>query len=140
MPSSGERPRRARIGLADAPLEDYRPHTPPPPAATHGPDPSGDARARGAGGGTARTPVDPRRAPRRLAEESSQSVNFHIPRSLDRTLSRLKYELEIEYGVRTSKTALAAAALHAFPQEPLEALALLRAYEAAEIPSSSERD
>jgi hypothetical protein len=69
-----------------------------------------------------------------LAREATQSVNFHIPRSLDRALGRLKYELESEYGVRTSKTALTAAALYALPREPLAALAWLRAYEAAVLP------
>jgi hypothetical protein len=49
-------------------------------------------------------------------------------------LGRLKYELETEYGVRTSKTALAAAALSALPREPLLALRWLRAYEAAALP------
>jgi len=117
--------RRVPIGLADAPLADYRPdeesdasrpaapeHRPPPPV---------------------RAP-DPRTEPARLADEAIRSVNFHIPRSLDRALARLKYELETEYGVRTSKTALTAAALYALPRDPLAALAQLRAYEAAELP------
>ena len=36
--------------------------------------------------------------------------------------------------MRTSKTALAAAALYALPREPLAALRWLRAYEAAALP------
>ena len=116
---SSERPGRGRrvpIGLADAPLGDYGP-------ASSGPAPTPTARA-----------VDPRTEPARLARDATQSVNFHIPRALDRRLARLKYELESEYGVRTSKTALTAAALYALPADPLEVVALLRAYEAAELP------
>ena len=112
------------IGLADAPLADYRPAEPSdverPAAPPRRPPP-------------ARAP-DPRTEPERLADEATRSVNFHIPRSLDRALARLKYELEADYGVRTSKTALTAAALHALPRDPLAALAELRAYEAAELP------
>jgi hypothetical protein len=128
--------RRAPIRLADAPLADYRPEpateapTPPAPEApaTRAPrrpsaPPAAPPRA-----------ADPRTEPVPLAREATQSVNFHIPRSLDRALGRLKYELEAEYGVRTSKTALTAAALYALPREPLGALAWLRAYEAAVLP------
>ena len=137
---------RAPIRLADAPLADYRPTPPPEPAleaepgppATETGRPSGGAgrggtrRAR-AGTGTPRA-ADPRTEPTPLAREATRSVNFHIPGSLDRALGRLKYELEAEYGVRTSKTALTAAALYALPREPLAALAWLRAYEAAVLP------
>jgi hypothetical protein len=118
-PSARPQRRRAPIALADAPLADYRPQ----------PEQERDGRAAR----SERAP-DPRLEPVRLAAEATQSVNFHVPRSLDRALSRLKFELEAEYGVRTSKTALAAAALYALPREPLAALAALRAYEAAELP------
>ena len=135
--SPPERPsgrRRAPIRLADAPLADYRPEAAPeaPSAAAPEPAPSRPARRRPA---EAPAPAaDPRTEPVPLAREATQSVNFHIPRSLDRALGRLKYELESEYGVRTSKTALTAAALYALPREPLAALAWLRAYEAALLP------
>jgi hypothetical protein len=126
--------RRAPIRLADAPLADYRPAPEPEPAAELPPAP----RARAAARATPEPPppraADPRTEPTPLAREATQSVNFHIPRSLDRALGRLKYELEAEYGVRTSKTALTAAALYALPREPLAALAWLRAYEAALLP------
>jgi hypothetical protein len=126
-PSARPQRRRAPIALADAPLADYRPQ---PKQERDG----GPARPeRGRGRAAERAP-DPRLEPVRLAAEATQSVNFHVPRSLDRALSRLKFELEAEYGVRTSKTALAAAALYALPREPLAALAALRAYEAAELP------
>jgi hypothetical protein len=120
--------------LADAPLADYRPEAPeasPPPRAP------ARRRTRPAAPTAPAPPApaaDPRTEPLPLAREATQSVNFHIPRSLDRALGRLKYELEAEYGVRTSKTALTAAALHALPREPLAALAWLRAYEAAVLP------
>jgi hypothetical protein len=140
--SPPERPRarqRAPIRLADAPLADYRPAEPEPeaepqtpPAEAARPSRGGARRARA----SAATPraADPRTEPTPLAREATRSVNFHIPRSLDRALGRLKYELEAEYGVRTSKTALTAAALYALPREPLAALAWLRAYEAAVLP------
>ena len=132
--------RRAPIRLADAPLADYRPEA---PAEAPGTPDAAAAAPRG-------RPPPARRAGRRpgrrsahravpLAREATQSVNFHIPRSLDRALGRLKYELESEYGVRTSKTALTAAALYALPREPLAALAWLRAYEAAVLPLDGER-
>jgi len=136
--SPPERPRsrrRAPIRLADAPLADYRPESETPasepeaPAARAPRRRSAPARARAA---------DPRTEPLPLAREGTQSVNFHIPRSLDRALGRLKYELEAEYGVRTSKTALTAAALYALPREPLAALAWLRAYESAVLPLEDE--
>jgi hypothetical protein len=135
--SPPERPsgrRRAPIRLADAPLADYRPEAAPeaPSGPAAEPPPSRPARRRSA---PAPAPAaDPRTEPVPLAREATQSVNFHIPRSLDRALGRLKYELESEYGVRTSKTALTAAALYALPREPLAALAWLRAYEAALLP------
>lgn len=119
-PSESPR-RRAHIGLADAPLGDYRPADEDQAASASSPAPA-----------TPPAP-DPRAEPPRLAAETTRSVNFHIPRSLDRRLGRLKYELESKYGVRTSKTALAAAALASLPQDPLAALALLRGYEAAEV-------
>jgi hypothetical protein len=118
--------RRVPIGLADAPLADYRPGE-----VGEAEEPLGAAPARRARPDRA---PDPRTEPVRLAAETTRSVNFHIPGSLDRVLSRLKYELEAEYGVRTTKTALTAAALYALPREPLAALARLRAYEAAELP------
>jgi hypothetical protein len=135
---------RAPIRLADAPLADYRPTPAPeaepqsPPAEvarpSRGAAPGGVRRARaGARTGTPRA-ADPRTEPTPLAREATRSVNFHIPGSLDRALGRLKYELEAEYGVRTSKTALTAAALYALPREPLAALAWLRVYEAAVLP------
>ena len=142
-PPERARPRRrAPIGLADAPLADYRPAGEAPAAPSPEPAP---APARAARPARARTPrpspsptpapaPDPRAEPTPLAQEPTRSVNFHIPRSLDRVLGRLKYELETEYGVRTSKTALAAAALYALPREPLAALRWLRAYEAAALP------
>jgi hypothetical protein len=120
------------IGLADAPLADYRPGETGEGEEPLGPAPARRARPVDAPSG-ARAP-DPRTEPVRLAAETTRSVNFHIPGSLDRVLSRLKYELEAEYGVRTTKTALTAAALYALPREPLAALARLRAYEAAELP------
>lgn len=127
--------RRAPIRLADAPLADYRPEAPGeaprPPAAA---PPARPPRRRGAPAAATPPAADPRTEPVPLAREATQSVNFHIPRSLDRALGRLKYELESEYGVRTSKTALTAAALYALPREPLAALAWLRAYEAAVLP------
>jgi hypothetical protein len=129
-PPEGRRARRAPIGLADAPLADYRPAADPP---TPAPSPPRE-RARAAGPPAAARAPDPRAEPTPLAREATRSVNFHIPRSLDRVLGRLKYELEAEYGVRTTKTALAAAALYALPREPLAALAWLRAYEEAELP------
>lgn len=138
------RSRRARIGLADAPLGDYRPESESVEApaerlsATSEPrapevTPSSRAPVSGSRAAAAERAPDPRGEPQRLALEPTRSVNFHIPRSLDRMLARLKYELESEYGVRTSKTALAAAALAALPRDPLAALAVLRAYEATEI-------
>jgi hypothetical protein len=136
-PGSGGR-RRPPIRLADAPLADYRPEAAATEAAS-APPPRAPAR-RGAHRPNAAAPAppapaaDPRTEPLPLAREATQSVNFHIPRSLDRALGRLKYELEAEYGVRTSKTALSAAALYALPREPLAALAWLRAYEAAVLP------
>ena len=143
-PPERARPRRrAPIGLADAPLADYRPAgegeapspAPDPVPAATGREvrPARSARARAPRQAPARAP-DPRAEPTPLSEEATRSVNFHIPRSLDRVLGRLKYELESEYGVRTSKTALAAAALYALPREPLAALRWLRAYEAAALP------
>jgi hypothetical protein len=131
---------RAPIRLADAPLADYRPTPTPepepqsPPAEVARPSRgAGRGGVRRAGAGTPRA-ADPRTEPTPLAREATRSVNFHIPGSLDRALGRLKYELEAEYGVRTSKTALTAAALYALPREPLAALAWLRAYEAAVLP------
>jgi 2-oxoglutarate dehydrogenase E2 component (dihydrolipoamide succinyltransferase) len=150
-PPERARPRRrAPIGLADAPLADYRPEgegeAPAPASAPASePAPAPVARQAPARPGRGRAPrprpapaparaPDPRAEPTPLSEEATRSVNFHIPRSLDRVLGRLKYELESEYGVRTSKTALAAAALYALPREPLAALRWLRAYEAAALP------
>jgi hypothetical protein len=146
-PSERARPRRrAPIGLADAPLADYRPAGEGEEAPAPAPAPAArEAPARAARPARARAPrqapspapakaPDPRAEPTPLSEEATRSVNFHIPRSLDRVLGRLKYELESEYGVRTSKTALAAAALYALPREPLAALRWLRAYEAAALP------
>lgn len=126
--------RRAPIRLADAPLADYRPASEPEPAADEAPAPRVRARTRAPRDAPTPRAADPRTEPTPLAREATQSVNFHIPRSLDRALGRLKYELEAEYGVRTSKTALTAAALYALPREPLAALAWLRAYEAALLP------
>jgi len=126
--------RRAPIRLADAPLADYRPAPEPAPPADVAPAPQARPRARPARDAPPTRAADPRTEPAPLAREATQSVNFHIPRSLDRALGRLKYELEAEYGVRTSKTALTAAALYALPREPLAALAWLRAYEAALLP------
>jgi len=131
--SPPERPRsrrRAPIRLADAPLADYRPEPAPSPEPEA---PAARAPRRRSAPAPARA-ADPRTEPVPLTREGTQSVNFHIPRSLDRALGRLKYELEAEYGVRTSKTALTAAALYALPREPLAALAWLRAYEAAVLP------
>ena len=135
--------RRAPIRLADAPLADYRPEADEAAAPPSEPAPRAPSRRR-ARPPAATTPAppapaaDPRTEPLPLAREATQSVNFHIPRSLDRALGRLKYELEAEYGLRTSKTALTAAALYALPREPLAALAWLRAYEAAVLPLEGE--
>ena len=94
----GTRPRgRAPIRLADAPLADYRPD--PPASDGEGEPPRRARRSAPAGAGRpAPAPAkDPRTEPVPLHREATQSVNFHIPRSLDRALSRLKYELEAKY-------------------------------------------
>ena len=126
--------RRVPIGLADAPLADYRPGGAGAGEGEGLADPAQERRLHPAEAAVGARAPDPRTEPVRLAAEPTRSVNFHIPRSLDRVLARLKYELEAEYGVRTTKTALTAAALYALPREPLAALAQLRAYEAAELP------
>ena len=99
-PPERARPRRrAPIGLADAPLADYRPAGEGAGPAAPAPEPAREAPARVARRAPRPAPrptpgpapaPDPRAEPTPLAQEPTRSVNFHIPRSLDRVLGRLE--------------------------------------------------